>query len=468
MTLRWRITTLTAVMIAIASSVIGVASYLNVSQAQMSSIDSSLQNSLGPNTRRVLERGSPRGNNPNDFYSAVAIGVLDTAGNVALVRPAGTEGNPEAFPTLPVAEIQSDPTQTISFTDASTGNSYRLVARPAGRDFLVIAVTSLAEFRATMNQILISTILFVLGVTVLGALSSWLIVRKFFAPVESMIATASALAQGDFSQRVPSAPAGTELGDLSVSLNTMINSLTEAITRVETSEQTLRNFISDASHEIRTPLTVIRGYIEILRTESSGASERDIRAIERIDSESKRLERLVTSLLELDIQQSGSVSQRTFELDELIGLHFADLESISPRPVTYQLEELTIEGDPNAWQQLLGNIVQNISRYTPPQSEVGVELRSIVVNNQDWVEFVVNDCGPGIPVEKRNEVFSRFSRLDPSRSTQSGGFGLGMSIVKAVVDAHSGFIELGQSPCGGLQIRIQMPRNVSELARSNS
>jgi two-component system OmpR family sensor kinase len=277
--------------------------------------------------------------------------------------------------------------------------------------------------------------------------------------VESMIATAGAIAQGDISQRVPNAPAGTELGDLSVSLNTMINSLTESITRVETSEQTLRNFISDASHEIRTPLTVIRGYIEILRTESSGASERDIRAIGRMDSESQRLERLVTSLLELDTQQSGSTLQKTFRLDELIALHFADLESISPRPVTYQLEELTIEGDPSAWEQLLGNIVQNISRYTPAKSEVVVDLQSIVVNNQDWVEFVVNDCGPGIPVEKRTEVFSRFSRLDPSRSTQSGGFGLGMSIVKAVVDAHSGSIELGESSCGGLQIRIQVPQH---------
>jgi len=459
MTLRWRITILTAVMIAIASSVIGVASYLNVSQAQISSIDSSLQNALGGNPRRILERGLPRGGNPNDFYSAVAIGVLDTAGSVAVVRPAGTQENPEAFPALPVEEIQSDSTQAISFTDASTGNSYRLVAQPAGRDLLLVAVTSLADFRATMNQILVSTILFVLGVTVLGALASWLIVRKFFTPVESMIATAGAIAQGDISQRVPNAAAGTELGDLSVSLNTMINSLTESITRVETSEQTLRNFISDASHEIRTPLTVIRGYIEILRRESTGASERDIRAIGRIDSESQRLERLVNSLLELDTQQSGLALQKTFKLDELISLHFADLESISPRPVVYQLEELTIEGDPSAWEQLLGNIVQNISRYTPAQSEVVVELRSIVVNNQDWIEFVVNDCGPGIPVEKRTEVFSRFSRLDPSRSTQSGGFGLGMSIVKAVVDAHSGLIELGQSPCGGLQIRIQVPQH---------
>jgi two-component system, OmpR family, sensor kinase len=459
MTLRWRITILTAVMIAIASSVIGLASYLNVSQAQMTSIDSSLQNSLGSNPKRVLERALPRGGNPNDFYSAVAIGVIDSAGTVAVLRPAGTQGNPEEFPTLPVEEIQSDSNQAISFTDVSTGESYRLLARPAGRDFLVIAVTSLADFRTTMNQILFSTILFVLGVTILGALASWLIVRKFFAPVESMIASASAIAQGDISQRVPNAPAGTELGDLSVSLNTMINSLTESITRVETSEQTLRNFISDASHEIRTPLTVIRGYIEILRAESSGASERDIRAIGRIDSESQRLERLVTSLLELDTQESSSIMQTTFRLDELIALHFADLESISPRPITYQLEELTIEGDPSAWEQLLRNIVQNISRYTPAQSEVGVELRSIHVNNQNWVEFVVNDCGPGIPVEKRTEVFSRFSRLDPSRSTQSGGFGLGMSIVKAVVDAHFGLIELGESPCGGLQIRIRVPQH---------
>ena len=84
-------------------------------------------------------------------------------------------------------------------------------------------------------------------------------------------------------------------------------------------------------------------------------------------------------------------------------------------------------------------------------------LHRIKVEDTDWLELIVDDCGPGIPVERRSEVFSRFSRLDSSRSAQTGGFGLGMSIMKAVVEAHSGIIELNQSPRGGLQIRILVP-----------
>lgn len=457
MKLRWRITILTATMIAIASSAIGIASYLNISQAQLSSIDSNLQSALGTNPKRVLDRPLSRGDGLNEFYAPVAIGVIGQMGNTAVIRPAGTQSSPEIFPTVPVAQVLADPTQAISFSDESTGQSYRLIARPAGRDFLVIAVSSLSGYSSTMKQILVSTILFVFGITILGALASWLIVRKFFAPVDSMIASAGAIAQGDISRRVPHAPAGTELGDLSESLNHMINSLTDSISRVEESEKSLRNFISDASHEIRTPLTVIRGYTEILWSEQSLTSERDIRALERIDSESKRLERLVTSLLELDTQQNGTDTKMVIHLDELITLHFNDLQTISQRPISYDLESVTLEGDPNGWAQLIGNITQNIVRYTPPKSEVGVALHRIKVEDTDWLEFLVDDCGPGIPVERRTEVFSRFSRLDSSRSTQTGGFGLGMSIMKAVIEAHSGIIELNQSPCGGLQIRILVP-----------
>lgn len=273
-----------------------------------------------------------------------------------------------------------------------------------------------------------------------------------------MIASAGAIARGDISQRVPHAPAGTELGNLSESLNHMINSLTDSITRVQDSERFLRNFISDASHEIRTPLTVIRGYTEILRADNSLTSERDVRALERIDSESERLERLVTSLLELDTRQNVVSPAMEIKLDELISLHFNDLQAFSQRPITYDLEAIHIEGDPAAWEQLLGNVTQNITRYTPAHSEVRVALHPIAIEDTDWVELVIEDCGPGIPVDKRLEVFSRFSRLDPSRSTQTGGFGLGMSIIKAVVEAHSGVVELDQSPCGGLQIRILVPR----------
>jgi two-component system, OmpR family, sensor kinase len=457
-TLRWRITILTAVMIAVASSLIGVASVVSIAQAQMSAIDSSLQTALGMNPRRILRGDGERGNRFSDVYTPIGLGLIDTEGDLVAVRSAGTPENPETFPTLPLQQLSNAPNQALSFTDQATGEPYRLVAEPVGREFLAVSVTSLTAYNTTMNRILLSTVLLVVGITLLGALASWLIVRRFFTPVDSMIAAAGVIARGDLAHRVPHAAPGTELGDLSASLNTMINSLTASIARIESSELSLRHFISDASHEIRTPLTVIRGYIEILRSHSAVTSERDARALARIDSESQRLERLVTSLLDLDTRQTGASTKQVIDLDQLVALHFADLESIAQRQVDSDIAPITIEGDADGWEQLLGNIVQNITRYTPEDSAVGVELRGVDAPEPDWAELIVNDCGPGIPTEMRAEVFTRFSRLDPSRSTQTGGFGLGMSIMQAVVQAHSGTIDLDQSPCGGLQIRIRVPR----------
>lgn len=457
MSLKLRITLITAVLIAITSSTIGAASYLSISRAQLSAIDSTLRNTIGSNPLRMAERQLRRENMPPDFYTPVAVALVDSSGNISVIRSAGTDTEPEEFPTLPEEEIKAVRDQTLTFTDDSLDETYRLVARSAGPRFNVVALTSLAEFTRTMQQILLSIIFFVLGVTILGALASWLIVRKSFSPVDSMIAAAAAIAGGDNSQRVPDAPKGTELGDLSHSLNVMINSLTASITRVENSEKSLRKFISDASHEIRTPLTVIRGYVEILLADGPPSSDRDARALDRIDSESKRLERLVTSLLDLESQQRKPVSFREIRLDELVSVHFSDLVAISPRPIVTDLDPVVIEGDPDSWGQLLSNVTQNIIRYTPPESAVGVSVRKINLHETIYAEVIINDCGPGIPSEHRDDVFLRFSRLDPSRSTETGGFGLGMSIIKAVVKSHSGQIELGTSDCGGLRIKILVP-----------
>lgn len=458
MTLKARITLVTAVLIAIASTTIGVSSYISISNAQLNAIDSTLENVLGGTPRRTLERVSTRPADERDrFFSPFGIAVLNDSGDLAVIRPAGNASDPDAFPTIPVAELRASRSEPTTISDPLTEIQYRLINRPLGRGLNAVVVTSLEDYNNTMNQIMVSIILFALGVTGLGAMGSWLIVRRFFRPVDAMIAAAGAIAQGDTSRRVPDAMAGTELGDLSTSLNSMINSLTKSIERVEKSEESLRAFVSNASHEIRTPLTVIRGYAEILMSQNSFTSDAEKRALERLDSESRRLERLVTSLLALEARENAAPSHITFRLDQLISHHFIDLEAISHRPVTQDLEAIEINGDPDSWEQLLGNLTQNIDRYTPEGSAVSVSLKQTTHEGKRFAVLTINDSGPGIPANMRTEIFARFTRLDLSRSTETGGFGLGMSIVKAVVESHGGLIELGESPQGGLQIVISVP-----------
>jgi two-component system OmpR family sensor kinase len=454
--LKWRITLVTALLIAIASSTIGVASYVSISRAQISAVDSSLQNAIGANPARAAERRPPRDRESSDFYTPIAIGQVSRDGEVSVIRPAGTTASPEAFPQLPLSDIEIGPDRALTFTDPISGNEFRLVARPAGRDMRVVVVVGLEDYSNTMSQILVSIIAYVVGVTLLGAVISWFVVRRFFTPVDSMIAAAGEISRGNTSLLVPNATPGTELGDLADSLNMMLQGLRDSLLRTQESEQALRSFVSDASHEIRTPLTVIRGYGELLLAQSS-ATESERRAFERIDSEAKRLERLVTSLLELDRGGGLQSVQESVPLSAIVSTCFDDLIAISPRPVTTSIESVTVTGDPNSWEQVLANITQNIIRYTPAGSPVNVQLHRIMSEGNSIVELVVDDSGPGIPEGMRERIFDRFARLDDSRSTDTGGFGLGMSIIKATVIAHSGVISLEESPAGGLRIRIRVP-----------
>jgi two-component system OmpR family sensor kinase len=239
----------------------------------------------------------------------------------------------------------------------------------------------------------------------------------------------------------------------------MIESLTASLTAVEASELRLRGFVSDASHEIRTPLTVIRGYIELLQAQRADASELEIRALDRIQSESLRLENLVTQLLLLERIDSGAQgSQEEFDLAALIREYFGDLTDLGEgRPVTMNLAPAHLLGSADQWRQVLANIVQNITRYTPEGSAVHVDLTA----TPSQLTLTIDDSGPGIAADKRGTVTERFTRLDESRSSTTGGFGLGMSIIAAVVDTHHGVMTLGESPTGGLRIVIRAPISAS-------
>jgi two-component system OmpR family sensor kinase len=204
---------------------------------------------------------------------------------------------------------------------------------------------------------------------------------------------------------------------------------------------------------------VIRGYVELLQAQRDQASELEIRALDRIESESRRLENLVTQLLLLERIDSGSQAAREeFDLSALIREHFGDLTDLGEgRPVTMNLATAQLDGSADQWRQVLANIVQNITRYTPEGSTVHVDLTA----TPSQLTLTIDDSGPGIPADKRGSVTERFTRLDESRSSTTGGFGLGMSIIAAVVDTHHGVMTLAKSPTGGLRIVITVPITAS-------
>ena len=382
---------------------------------------------------------------------------------VALVKPgrqdadlllaAGTSNEPIPFPTFTLD-------QAVSLLDSMTtipGNPpYRVYVRTSGpQQALLIVGTPVDDVEQGLRSLAIGLIGGVLTITLLGALAAWLLVRRFFRPVDEMVAAAIGIAGGNTELRVPSAAPGTELGELSQALNRMIESLTSALVVVGDSEERLRAFVSDASHEIRTPLTVIRGYVELLQGEREDMTELEQRALERIASESRRLESLVTQLLLLERIDRGTGDIAVFDLGDLAREYLGDLAHLDvERRIDWQVEAAEIHGNADLWRQALANIAQNLQRHTPPGSPIQVLVTSDVAS----ATLIVDDAGPGIPVSRRASVVQRFTRLDDSRSSATGGFGLGMSVIAAVVQQHGGGLELLDSPLGGLRMRITVPR----------
>ena len=468
MSLRTRLTLLTAVLIAAASSILGVVVYVAAEQTQLDAVDQVLTTSA-----QVAGRfNDRRGRQPEDeVISTNAVARIHRDGTIHVLRQAGNPNALVPFPVLTEQDLQSAAIGPITIAGSPSAPAYRvLVGRPERGHGPTIVALPLDGEEAALDALRTGTIVAVLIVTAIGAGLAWLTVRGAFRPVGEMITSAQAIAHGDLQRRVPDGRPGTELGDLSASLNTMIASLAASITEVSASEARLRSFVSDASHEIRTPLTVIRGYVELLRGESMPDEAKRNRALERIAAESVRLERLVTALLTLDDAQSrlGLVREQ-FRLDEVVRDAFTDLALLEPdRPLQLELDPAPMTGSPDAWRQLCGNLVQNLQRYTPSGSPVTVTLKASAGSAGEGFVLTVDDAGPGIPAAQRREVLERFTRVDASRATTTGGFGLGMSIVRAVADAHGGTIELGESPAGGLRVRIEVPTTADHTVASTT
>jgi two-component system OmpR family sensor kinase len=466
--LRFRITLLTAVLIAFTSTIIGFATYLSVSSVQLDQVDATLKASLAnvdispgglPNDFRAAER-EQRARRDN-LLRPVAFAGINSRGVITDVRLSGLPQDPDPFPTIPASVLTSGSKTIVSFVDPETTESYRLASRSLRRGGTVIALTSLFDYQNSLNSIAWRTTVIVLFSTLGGAIIAWFTVRRSFRPVNKMVRTAGEIAAGATNQRMPEGAPGTELGVLSDSMNSMVDSLTLSMEQLEQSENRLRTFVSDASHEIRTPLTVIRGYIELLVSNDGNLphsrSDLDVRALSRINSESLRLERLVTSLLALDLAETSTTSLEEFSLTSLINDSFGDLAQLSERPVELDLQDVSMTGTEEGWAQLLANLAQNISRYTPTDAPVAVRLRHTDKSGESWFTLTVDDGGPGIPIHNRETIFDRFTRLDKARDSASGGFGLGMSIIKSVVIAHQGELALDDSPLGGLRVEISAP-----------
>jgi two-component system OmpR family sensor kinase len=365
------------------------------------------------------------------------------------------ETNGTAQPVLPDPLPTDDPPP---FTVDGTGgvSQYQmLVTVERDGDLSVIAIP-LTDVQATLTELVVIDV--VTGTVVLFTLVllALVIVRLGLRPLERMGATAEAIAAGDLSQRVSPATPRTEIGRLGLALNSMLAQIESAFAERTRSEQRLRRFIGDASHELRTPLTSIRGYAELLRRGAQRSPEDAELARRRIEEEAMRMGVLVDDMLLLArLDQGRPLDREPVDLRGIVRDARADALAVAPdRPVSVAAPEpVVVTGDDMRLRQVVGNLVRNAVVHTPP----GTPIEIGVARRDDRAVVRVADHGPGLPADVAARVFEPFYRGDPGRSRDSGGSGLGLSIVAAVVAAHRGSVRVTQTPGGGATFEVELP-----------
>jgi two-component system OmpR family sensor kinase len=249
----------------------------------------------------------------------------------------------------------------------------------------------------------------------------------------------------------------TEVGQVGHALNTMLGHVDNALKARQASESRVRQFVADASHELRTPLASIRGYAELTRRGNHRLPEDVTHSLGRVESEAVRMTSLVEDLLLLARLDAGrDLETAPVDLSRLLVDCVSDAHAAGTDhewALDLPEEPVVIEADSQRIHQVIANLLANARVHTPDGTSVTVSLSKSGEGN---AVIEVTDDGPGIPEERRADLFERFARGDSSRSRASGSTGLGLAIVRAVVDAHGGEVTVTSEP-GNTVFRVELP-----------
>ena len=439
------------------------ATYVLLRNSLISRVDAQLTSHSTQDTARVvignnchLGPGSP------DYPTNTVAELTSPTGKVLLscgFRPLGSTStaSPVLSGTLPNAGTDNPaPPFTVEGTGAV--DQYRVTDWPEDSfngDYVVFAIP-IDDLNSTLSQLLLLEALIGVIAVVGIALMALLIIRVGLRPLDRMRAVAQDIAAGDLSRRVEPATADTEIGRLGLALNGMLAQIESAFAVRTASENRLRRFIADASHELRTPLTSVRGYAEMLRRGAEKSPEDSAVARRRIEEESVRMSEMVDDMLVLArLGQGRPLEVKPVDLQAIALDAVADARAVAPQReiVVDAPAPVLVSGDDTRLRQAVGNLVRNAIVHTPADTSIQVGVAA-----DDGVAHVtVIDHGRGLRAEERDRVFEPFYRADPSRSRDSGGAGLGLSIVAAVAAAHLGSVKVTETPGGGATFDLELP-----------
>ncbi|BBX09331.1 sensor histidine kinase [Mycolicibacterium aichiense] len=345
---------------------------------------------------------------------------------------------------------------------------YRADSRDVGAGERLVAAVSLRPAEKTVaHETLIVVILVVLALLATGIGTVWT-VSHALKPLRRIAAVAGEVAtlrldgtETRITARVDESDTDPEsdVGVVGHALNRLLINVDSALADLAASDRRMRQFLADASHELRTPLASILGYAELTRQDSATLPETTEYALARIEAESRRMSVLVADLLLLSrLEERNDLDIEDVELCDLVADAVNDA-AVSAPDHHFHLElpdhQVRIRGDRARLHQVLANLLANARIHTPAGVNVTAAV-GIAPGDPATVKMVVSDDGPGIPPEVIPNLFDRFVRADKARARESGSSGLGLAIVRSIVQAHGGTVEVESKP-GNTRFTVSIP-----------
>ena len=355
---------------------------------------------------------------------------------------------------VPIRLPRDVPAAGVSEDRTVAGAELRFLARRVevlGKPYTIQVAVPMHELKEGLSGYAWALIVLIPAVLLIATAGGWWMSRRALQPVNQIIDAARSIGEQSLARRLPVPETQDELQRLSETLNQMLG-------RIESAFRRITEFTADASHELRTPVALIRTTAELaLRKQRTTEEYRE--ALEDVHAESVRTTDLIENLLTLARADAGKAALDRRELDLVQVVREASVQGkklAGARNLRFRTEvpdsPVPVIGDPSALRRLLLIVIDNAVKYTP-EGEVTVRLLSANGNPQ----VQVSDTGIGIPQGDLARVFERFYRADKSRSRDSGGAGLGLSIAKWIADIHQGTIEARSEQDRGSTFIVTLP-----------
>ena len=469
-------------LVVVTTAMVAVLTAVVMSRSLNSQLDTQVEQALQRASGRYGEDGEepagprPGGTDPDGdddhgvrFGRGDAVGTLNArfgafGGNGEVI----TESDkPRQLSTTAVDMLSVVPAdQGFHVVDLPGVGSYRVKAITAEHGSVkLVAGQSTHQVDEAVSNVVFAEALFGLAAVGVAVVAGRFLVRRQLRPLRQVAGTAHTvstlpLSSGEIGTtvRVPDelTDERTEVGQVGAALNALLAHVEHALDERHRSEQQVRQFVADASHELRTPLTTIHGYAELTRRTRTGDAETLTLAMTKVEAAATRMSALVEDLLLLARLDAGRpLARDEVDLTRLALEAVGDARVVAPDH-RWQLdlsdEPVVAPGDEQRLHQVLTNLLNNARRHTPPGTSVTVGVHE----DDGRVLLSVTDNGPGLPPQLADSAFERFTRGDSARTRESGGAGLGLSLVQAIAQAHGGTVSVDSAP-GRTRFEVRLP-----------